>query len=302
MSRALNTLLDNVIDYAGLFPPAKLSMEDAVSEYLELLNSPESWLVSRFVCPAARLSELADELEAQKAEIGFGITVIGTGGDDANAFGKGIIHDASAFATFNGRCSDICMIEAYEVKSPKNEIKAALRALVPFRELETFVEIPWDDNVHDNLHLIAETDWLGAKARTGGLEASAFPSPDKLAGYIQECLNLSITFKLTAGLHHPVRHLNPEINVMEHGFLNVLVAAAVSDEHQLNRKEIVRILEEVDAGAFTFTQDAAGWRDLEANLDAIEDMRGIFISYGSCSVREPVDELRRLNLMDEVKG
>ena len=89
MSRALNTLLDNVIDYAGLFPPAKLDMEAAVSEYLELLNSPESWLVSRFVCTAARLTELADELEAQKAEIGFGISVIGTGGEDANSFGKG---------------------------------------------------------------------------------------------------------------------------------------------------------------------------------------------------------------------
>src|ERR1700704_6016705 len=100
MSRALNTLLEGVIDYAGLFPPANLSMADAVAEYLELLNGPNSWLVTRFICPTARLEELADELEAQKAEIGFGIAVIGTGGADASAFSRGIIQDASNFAVF----------------------------------------------------------------------------------------------------------------------------------------------------------------------------------------------------------
>lgn len=302
MSRALNTLLDNLIDYAGLFPPATLPMGEAVAEYLELLDSPDSWIVSRFICPAARLGELADELESQKAEIGFGISVIGTGGKDAGAFSKGVIQDASSFAEFNSRCSDICMIEAYEVRAPQIEIKAALRALGPFRELETFVELPWDDDLHDNIHLVAESDWLGAKARTGGLEPSAFPSSDKLASFLQECLNLSVTFKLTAGLHHPIRHLDPGLNVMMHGFLNVLVAAALADEQELTKKEIVRILDETDTGAFQFTQDVASWRNLVANLDAIEDMRGIFVAIGSCSVREPLEDLRELKLMDEVKG
>jgi hypothetical protein len=302
MSRALNTLLEGVIDYAGLFPPANFSMADAVAEYLALLNGPESWLVSRFVCPATRLDELADELESQKAEIGFGISVVGTGGQDAAAFAKGIVQDASNLAVFSSRCSDICSLEAYEVKAPPIEVKAALRALGPFRELDVFVEIPWDDSLHDNLHLLAESDWLGAKGRTGGLDASAFPSSEKLASFIQECLNLSVAFKLTAGLHHPVRHLDPEINVMSHGFLNVLLAACLTDEHELSRKEIVKILEETDPAAFTFTQDGAEWKGLQTTLDGIEDMRGIFVSYGSCSVSEPMEGLQALNLLEEVKG
>jgi hypothetical protein len=302
MSRALNTLLEGVIDYAGLFPPANLSMEDAVAEYLELLNGPESWLVSRFVCPASRLDELADELESQKAEIGFGVSIIGTGGADATSFGRGVTQDASSFITFSGRCEDICAIEAYEVKAPEIEFKAALRALGPFRELEVFVEIPWGDSMHDNMHHIAETDWVAAKARTGGLEAAAFPSADRLAGFIQECLNLNVAFKLTAGLHHSMRHHDPEFDVYSHGFLNVLVASALADENALSRKEIGNILEETDGSEFAFTQNEVRWRSSEAGLDAIEDMRGLFVSYGSCSVREAYQDLRLLKLLDEVKG
>lgn len=302
MSRALNTMIEGVIDYAGLFPPAQLCMADAVAEYLNLLNGPDSWLVSRFVCPANRLAEMADELETQKAEIGFGISVIGTGGTDALSFGKGVVQDAGEFISFGSRCSDICEIQAYEVKAPPMEIKAALRGLGPFREMEVFVELPFDESLHDNLHHLAESDWLGAKARTGGLEASAFPSSEKLAAFIQECLNLNVIFKLTAGLHHPIRQFDPATGATMHGFLNVLVAAALADEHELTRKEIVRVLEEQDSRRFIFTQDEVGWGDLDAGLDAIEDMRGIFISYGSCSVREPVQELQALKLLDGVRS
>lgn len=302
MSRALNTMLEGVIDYAGLFPPARLPMDQAVDEYLELLNGPESWLVNRFICPSDRLEELSDELERQKAEIEFALSVVGTGGNDASAFAKGVIRDASNFAVFNSRCSDMCEIESYEVRAPEIELKAALRALGPFRELQVFVELPWNESMHDHLHLLAESDWLGAKARTGGLEAAAFPSSERLASFLQECLNLNVEFKLTAGLHHPIRRHDPGVNAMMHGFINVLAGAALADENELSRKEIVKILEETDPTAFTFTQDYVSWRNLEAGLDAIEDMRGLFVGFGSCSVMEPVTDMRELKLLDEVKG
>jgi hypothetical protein len=248
------------------------------------------------------LEELANELEQQKAEIGFGVSVLGTGGTDAASFAKGVIQDASNFAVFSNRCEDICGIEAYEVKAPYMEMKAALRALGPFRELDVFVEVPWDDNLHDNLHLIAESDWLGAKARTGGVEPSAFPPSERLATFLQECLNLNVSFKLTAGLHHAIRHLDPGLNVTMHGFLNVLVAAALADEQELSRREIMKILDETDPSSFQFNQDSVIWRGMEAGLDGVEDMRGLFIGFGSCSVQEPVNDLRALNLLDEVKG
>ena len=56
-SRTTHTLIAGLIDYAGLFPPASLSMKAAVKEYARRRQSPEAWLLGRFVVPADRLEE-----------------------------------------------------------------------------------------------------------------------------------------------------------------------------------------------------------------------------------------------------
>lgn len=57
-SQGLHALLRGVIDYAGLFPPASLPLEQAVQEFLAKRRSAESWILNRFVIPASRLPEL----------------------------------------------------------------------------------------------------------------------------------------------------------------------------------------------------------------------------------------------------
>jgi len=51
-----------LIDYAGLFPPAKLSMEAAIAEYYASRRGPKAWMLGRFIVPASRLPELVDAL------------------------------------------------------------------------------------------------------------------------------------------------------------------------------------------------------------------------------------------------
>ena len=65
-----------------------------------------------------------------------------------------------------------------------------------------------------------------AKFRTGGLAAELFPTPVELAAVICACRDRDLPFKLTAGLHHALRHTDPETGFTHHGFLNVLAAAA----------------------------------------------------------------------------
>ena len=65
-------LLEGLVDYAGLFPPAALSMEDAVAEYARWRRSPEAWMLGRFVLPAARLRDLARDADAHLPEPGAG--------------------------------------------------------------------------------------------------------------------------------------------------------------------------------------------------------------------------------------
>ncbi|MGB9491209.1 MAG: hypothetical protein WCA92_12160, partial [Terriglobales bacterium] len=55
-------LLRNLIDYAGLFPPAALEMPSAVANYDAYLRSEFSWMLGRFIVPAGRLAEFEGSL------------------------------------------------------------------------------------------------------------------------------------------------------------------------------------------------------------------------------------------------
>jgi hypothetical protein len=55
---SLRVLLANVIDYAGLYPPAGLRLPAVLQNYEAYLASPESWILNRLVLPAAMLPEV----------------------------------------------------------------------------------------------------------------------------------------------------------------------------------------------------------------------------------------------------
>src|SRR5438309_2277594 len=57
---SVKALLTGVIDYAGLFPPSQLSMEEAVVNFAKYRGSEESWMLGRFVVPVVRLDELKE--------------------------------------------------------------------------------------------------------------------------------------------------------------------------------------------------------------------------------------------------
>src|SRR5438067_7404264 len=58
MSPSLRALLTGIIDYAGLFPPANLPLDQAIRHYARYRTEPESWMLARFVCPAKRLVDM----------------------------------------------------------------------------------------------------------------------------------------------------------------------------------------------------------------------------------------------------
>ena len=56
-NNAILSLLSGIVDYAGLFPPSKLSMSEAVINYATYKNSNYNWMLGRFVVPFSRLGE-----------------------------------------------------------------------------------------------------------------------------------------------------------------------------------------------------------------------------------------------------
>jgi hypothetical protein len=61
MKQSLHVLLEHLIDYAGLFPPAALSMQDAVRNYARYRDGEYSWALGKFVVPQARVKEVPPE-------------------------------------------------------------------------------------------------------------------------------------------------------------------------------------------------------------------------------------------------
>src|SRR5579884_1009938 len=55
---AVRAAFAQLIDYAGLFPPAKLDMAPALAEYAQCRGGPYAWMLGRFIVPASRVPEL----------------------------------------------------------------------------------------------------------------------------------------------------------------------------------------------------------------------------------------------------
>lgn len=265
-------------------------MEKAIEEYRSTLEGPEAWLVDRFVCPISRLEEMCAILRAMPPKEPWRIS----------ALGSDLTNFRAEFQTIEGieaAHGALVAVEAFEAKAGGSVDPSAVRHLANAGFDDAYIEIALGDAILDDLMTLAQSETVGAKVRTGGLEPSAIPTASDLAVFMQECINLDLTFKLTAGLHHPNRRTDAKTGVAMHGFLNLLIAGSLAYVHDLSRAEIEKIVASEDPSEFWFSPGGLGWRDFEASNDEIGDFRDLFRSFGSCSVREPVDDLAELGLM-----
>lgn len=312
MRASLRALLTGIIDYAGLFPPAKLPMEPAIRNCARYRSEPEAWMLGRFICPAARLAELSpfvEELFASGAPLG--VSALGRGGDTAEAFRAGLTADLQAIAEFRARHGSRVVVDVLEVKLPADIFRPgygacaiggflcdeADRASAEAAGLRPFFEAgftgEWRDNLGHVLHFLRG----GFKLRCGGLEAAAFPTPEQVAYVIANCAAGRVPFKATAGLHHPLRQPDAPLGVTMHGFLNVFGAGVLAAARGLSEEQVRPIVEDDDATHFAFDDAAFRWRELSASIEQIVHGRELFTSFGSCSFDEPRDDLRALGLL-----
>jgi hypothetical protein len=59
----LRALLCNLIDYAGMFPPASLPREEAIARYGRHRRAEHAWMLGRFVISAEQVDEMPQELD-----------------------------------------------------------------------------------------------------------------------------------------------------------------------------------------------------------------------------------------------
>ena len=319
MDPCAKALLDGIIDYAGLFPPAKLPMDEAFARFVEHRSSNDGWMLAHFVCPAARLDELEPLIEeAKPSELPIAVSVLGRGGDTLESFLESAAQDAESITGFSTRQADRAVVDVFEVRLPEaggaavavNQAWGRLtnngsRSLTPFFEVSLLGE--WRPRLPAAAAAVRDTDRnagdhnrVGLKIRCGGLEASAIPEVTAVAAAIATCRATGVPLKATQGLHHPFRHHDPELDAMVHGFINLFAASALAHAHDLAVKTLIEIIAETDPEAFVVEPERLAWRDYDASADDIaEARRSVLTSFGSCSCSEPRDDLRTLGFIEE---
>ena len=316
MIRTIETLMTGLIDYAGLFPPSKLPMKDAVENYAKYLRSEHEPFLSRFICTAARLEELSTHaaivMPGTYATSGYRenadmqdpwqISAVIVGDlnenlDQIYAFNEH--HDKEE----NG----LAMVDVIEMRvSSPTDIDEAMD-IIPAMIAPAF-ELPkeaiFDGDPRGYIAAIAGNQ-AAAKIRCGGVNEDLFPSCADIARFMHACNAADVPFKATAGLHHPVRASHkltyePDSPTgMMHGFINVFLAGAfVRSIKGFSLESTIALLEETDASAFVFNDDHVAWRDVQLPVVDLARVReSCATSYGSCSFDEPRADLKSLNLL-----
>ena len=295
---AVDALMEGLVDYAGLFPPASQDMRSAVESYASYRNRPDRLALGRFIVSVARLDEFEeaarDLMSRGEGSEPWRLSVLV--GGDARAAGERMLKFNCHH--WSGSEDGHAVIDAVELKAASvEEIEAQHRELPAF--FQRYFEIPVGRNVHALVKAIARAG-ARAKIRTGGITPDAFPAAREILAFLVACNTEGVAFKATAGLHHPVRgpyrltYDRQSATGTMYGFLNVFLAAALLRQG-VEESIVLELLEESDAAAFEFSSDGIQWRGHRVSTSALQDVRrGTAISFGSCSFREPVEELTQL--------
>jgi hypothetical protein len=280
-----------IVDYAGLFPPASCGMDEAVLQYDRYRRSTDRWMLGRFVVAATRLQELAVSLEQQAIPVNpadpWQLAVV---------MGAVLPEELGYIAAFQAAWEPRGVLaNTVEYKVANVGQVRVVGEQIP-HVFRRFLEVPFTAPYSE---IVSEIGKCGAfaKIRTGGTSVESFPTAEDLTLFLIAAVKHRVPFKATAGLHHPVRGEYPLTYKPDaergwmYGFVNLLLAT--TEVMRGGDPELAQmILEEHDKSTIRRDGDALRWRaEKYPSHDLIAAHQQFFTGFGSCSFREPVDEL-----------
>lgn len=314
MNNSLKIFLSQIIDYAGLYPPASLPLNEAIRNFVKYQQADEVWMLSRFIIPAKRLIELSQL--AKQVFPGTGVltfSALGRGGKDVNDCLENLKLDIEDILAFRKLHGESVVVDVFEVALPATTLSGGSVAhdlvkkaadILNKNGLTVFFEAPFHDGWQERAEKLIRAlrkikdKHVGFKLRTGGVVAEAFPSTEQVAWAITIARDAGVPIKCTAGLHHPVRHYNEGVQTKMHGFLNVFGAGILAAANNLSVEQTQAILEDEDPANFVFDESGFAWKDLRAAISEIMRVRHQIVSFGSCSFDEPREDLQKLGLLE----
>jgi hypothetical protein len=289
----VRALLEGLIDYAGLFPPAGLPMTETVINYAAYQRRPDAWALGRLVVPAGRLEEfevaLADLSDAERLGTRWPLTAL-VGPDWQSSmtlvrqFNERHVHGGPQVQAVEGRTTSVADIHAL--------------ARAADTGYERYCELPLEGPL-DDLVIAVRDAGARAKVRAGGVTAAEFPAPELLLEFLRVCALARVPFKATAGLHHllrgpaPLTYSADSATATMYGYLNLLLAAAVFWAGR-PEAEARRLLVAMDAEGLDLHGDRlVRLSGVALSVDEIRRARQEFVlAIGSCSFTEPLSEIQ----------
>ena len=258
-------LWSNLIDYAGVFPPAQHPLTEALIRYRTARADPDGWILGPCLIKASQLAQVKDPPDH-----------------------LGVVVDVP---DLSHTTHPISQVEMKVNSSGTADEAEVIAGLTPVLYLES--RQPDDLGYLDQISSLRGSGIdARAKIRTGGVSAELFPSISAVASFIFRCLELEIPFKATAGLHHPFRHPSSVKGATEHGFINIM--AAVRAALTGTGEQVAAALGSADPAEFDVA--SATWNGVGADIDDAQ-VRRSFASFGSCSFSQPADYLRQLGVL-----
>jgi hypothetical protein len=308
-------LLHQLVDYAGLFPPAALSLETVVHNYHRYRQSSARFALARLIVPTSQLADLARIAQPfwsgrNTADHLWQISALVASPETHSAdFESGM----QAIAEFNQAHCGAAQVDALETKAGLAETITRWGPAIP-AAIQTYWELPHAQNIDEPLLAIQAlgADQHRAKIRTGGIKSELIPPVEQVARFITSCAAHRVPFKATAGLHHPLRSSFPltyEANApcgVMHGYLNVFLAATVAWHHRVAATELEPLLDfSRPAGhsaqgmglQLESENISIGRWTLSANMIATA-RQAFAVAFGSCSFTEPINELIELGMLN----
>ena len=263
-----------IVDYAGMFPPAKLSIGDAVVNFSRYHLHQYSDFLGNFILPIDHLTEDAD----LPSKI------------------SGLVHSAELsrrnFPTIRAESIEVDLpVENYD---SAGDFLSKLESIFP-GEGRIFVELDWRKSYGAPMSAIARVDGrFGVKLRTGGVTPESIPPAATVADFLLCAAAHKLPLKATAGLHGPVPYDDPDVGARMHGFLNFFSAGFLAFSQHGDGRSLENVLANFGYDDFSFGADSMRCGPVEFSSEQIGRLRSEFLlSFGSCSFLDPVEHLER---------
>ena len=288
---AVRSLFTDLVDDAAMFPPRLAAVEVALPAHVQHQRAWYADLVGPFLVPAGRVEDVSRALSARTlpAPVQLGVVADPAVGDPL----AGAVAALAALATLDGVepvALEVPLPAAADQDPAARDLLARLHREVP-ADVQVWVEVQRERGWQGALRRIAGAgDPVGAKVRTGGTTAGAFPSVEELSAFLRASVDVEATFKLTAGLHTAVRGPDPT-GAEHHGLLNVLCGVRAA----LNGAEAPEVAEVV--GETRVERLASAVRRMSEADAAV--VRAFFASFGCCGVTDPIEEFVDLGLVEK---